>query len=240
MKSLQIEQCEDATHLVHGQDQTSQENPILKSLETLIIYHNDNFQEICPGELPEGSFGKLKFFRVQQCLSLVKPLLPSTLIKNLNNLERVEVDGNPVSELFKFDEPRPQSYFLTRLKELKLNNLYRLEHIWNGPVEHAKLNTLFQGLSQLEELYVENCPKLENVIVKDGTEQEAKPFPLLKKLSLISLPMLTSIYGGSETIQWPLLKDKLVKYCDKFSGFQPPQQLPIAADSMLQINIESP
>ncbi|PON69834.1 LRR domain containing protein [Parasponia andersonii] len=186
--------------------------------------------------LPDGlDCPKLQALRSQAPNSL----LPSNLIKRLKNLERLQVNGNSVKEVFGFEglellEENEGELYLGRLREMRLENLAKLENIWTGPAHLAdfsnlkfvtvtkckELSNLFsvsvmsQGLLQLEDLWVEDCSKMVEIISNDpGITVDVK-LPKLKTLCLKKLPMLTGFYPGNA--ECPSLEYLHVQECQNF------------------------
>uniref|UniRef100_A0A2N9ELW2 NB-ARC domain-containing protein n=1 Tax=Fagus sylvatica TaxID=28930 RepID=A0A2N9ELW2_FAGSY len=151
-------------------------NPVFENLQELCIYDMESMKEICIGQLPPGSFEKLKFLDVQRCRFLENSLLNSNIIQRFYNLEKLHLYQNSIKEVFGFEGLHEGRRYLERLKEIRLDNLSELANIWKGPAQLAdfknlktvivikcnKLKYLFspsmsQGLLQLEELWVEDC-----------------------------------------------------------------------------------
>uniref|UniRef100_A0A2N9GZI2 Disease resistance protein At4g27190-like leucine-rich repeats domain-containing protein n=1 Tax=Fagus sylvatica TaxID=28930 RepID=A0A2N9GZI2_FAGSY len=170
LKSLFVEQCHKVQCLIPFGDGIPS-NPVFENLQELHIHHMESMKVIWVGQLPPGSFEKLKFLEVQQCSYLENSLLHSNIIQRLQNLEILHVTGNSIKEVFGFEGLQEGHRYLERLKELRLDNLSRLANIWKGPAQLAdfknktvivikcnKLKYLFspsmsQGLLQLEELW---------------------------------------------------------------------------------------
>uniref|UniRef100_A0A7N2RD18 NB-ARC domain-containing protein n=1 Tax=Quercus lobata TaxID=97700 RepID=A0A7N2RD18_QUELO len=178
----------------------------LFSLKALHVEQCHNIGCLIP--LPEG-------FPNQPCRSLENSLLQSNMIQRLHNLEMLNVTGNNIKELFGFEGLQEGPHHLRSLKELRLDNLSKLVSIWKGPaqppyfsnvkivivIKCSKLkyvfsHTMSQGLSQLEELWVEDCSDLEEIIQEDGGITMDK----------IILPQL----------KCPLLEHLHVRHCPKF------------------------
>ncbi|XP_017246766.1 uncharacterized protein LOC108218363 [Daucus carota subsp. sativus] len=105
---------------------------------------------------------------------------------------------------------------LLSLQYLAIHYLKNLEVIWNGPGTGCCLRTLrvlvlhmcpnlttvftpvlLGDLHNLQEIIVEDCCKITNLIAEDSTQLTSKEtLPGLKKLSLLYLPELVSISSG--------------------------------------------
>ncbi|GMN69995.1 hypothetical protein TIFTF001_039040 [Ficus carica] len=237
LKCLSVDQCPEVYHLIHLVDDTPGSKPIFESLEELRIHQMDFMVDICDGELPTGSLENLKFLEVQQCNYLVNALLPSHLIKRLRNLETIRVSGNSVEEVFGF-EKLEEGLYLGRLKEMRLDRLAKLTNIWKGPARRAdftnlkfvtvikckKLKNLFsvsisEGLLQLEDLWVEDCLIMEDIIRnEEGVTLEKVTLPQLKTLCLQNLPLLSRFYVGNALLECPSLEHLHVQNCPNFNA----------------------
>ena len=173
---------------------------------------------------------------MQQCSYLENSLLHSNIIQNLNNLEILKVTGNSIKEVFEFEGLPEGRHYLERLKELRLDNLSQLASIWKGPAQLAdfrnvktvivikcnKLKYLFlptmsQGLSKLEELWVEDCSDLEEIIQEDGGITVDKIIlPKLKVLALADLEHLINFCDVNSSLECPLLEHLHVRHCPNF------------------------
>ena len=216
-------------------------------LQELHIHDMESMKQICVGQLPPGSFEKLKFLEVQQCCYLENSLLHSNIIQNLNNLEILKVTGNSIKEVFEFEGLPEGRRYLERLKELRLDNLSQLASIWKGPAQLAdfrnvkivivikcnKLKYLFlptmsQGLSKLEELWVEDCSDLDEIIQKDGGITLDKiTFSRLKTLALQNLAHLVNFYDANSSLECPFMEHLHVRDCPNFrtSNFHSSKQV---------------
>ncbi|CAK9148043.1 unnamed protein product [Ilex paraguariensis] len=195
----------------------------------------DYLKQICVGQLPPGSLGKLKFLEIQQCIDLMDVLLPSNLLQRLQNLEVISLSTNSLKDIFPSEGIEGGQIVLQKLRELKLDNLPELTKIWNGPhlaifqnlqiltvIKCKKLRNLFKWtvamfLVQLEDVWVQDCSALEGIIGMDEViEADKIIFPKLKNLLLQNLPCLTSFYPGNGTIECPSLEHLHLHDCPLF------------------------
>ncbi|XP_024156556.1 uncharacterized protein LOC112164559 isoform X2 [Rosa chinensis] len=213
--------------------------PVFQNLEELHLVQVDCLKELCAGELPPGSLCNLRLLKVKHCYELVDALLPSQLLQRLQNLEELiceEIDE--LEYVFGCEGLEPEQMILTQLMEMRLENLGKLIKIWNGPAPCAifqnlqslvvsrcfELENLFtadvaQRLLHLEDLSVELCPMLDNIIeASKDTVDNKIVFPELKNLTLIKLPQLTRFCGSTgSAIKCPLLEYLYVERCPQFS-----------------------
>ncbi|XP_075672655.1 putative disease resistance protein At4g27220 [Castanea sativa] len=236
LKCLYIQESNSEQCLIPLAAEGIPNTPVFEKLLELRIHEMESVKEICVGQLPPGSFEKLKFLEVQQCSNLENSLLLSNMIQRLNNLEILKVTGNSIKEVFGFEGLEEGRRYLERLKELRLDNLSQLASIWKGPCQFAdfrnvkivivikcnKLKFLFspcmsQGLLQLEELWVEDCSDLDAIIQKDGGITLDKiTLPRLKTLALQNLALLVNFYDGNSSLEFPFLEHLHVRACPNF------------------------
>ncbi|XP_062087287.1 probable disease resistance protein At4g27220 [Humulus lupulus] len=245
LKSLDVEQCDEVRHLMRLGEGSQSQLPLFESLEELKIHHMYSMEGICVEELPRGTFARLKFLEVKQCNCLVRSLLPSNLIKRLLNLETLWVSGDSVKEVFGSEglevnnNNNAGTLYLGRLREMKLQNLSKLENIWKGPAHLAdfsnlkvvtvvkckELSNLFsvsvlsRGLLQLEDLWVEECLEMVEIISDDPgiSVVNRVQLPKMKTLCLKNLPMLIGFCPGI-VLECPSLEHLHVLNCQKFTN----------------------
>ncbi|XP_044483557.1 probable disease resistance protein At4g27220 isoform X2 [Mangifera indica] len=95
--------------------------------------------------------------------------------------------------------------------------------LWNcGNIKYAFPSSIAKSLHQLQQLKIQNCKVLEEIVAK---EEEANAvvhfvFPNITLLKLQDLPELTAFYPGIYTIEMPKLKELEVKRCTKYLSFK--------------------
>ncbi|PRQ35416.1 putative toll-like receptor, P-loop containing nucleoside triphosphate hydrolase [Rosa chinensis] len=217
--------------------------PVFENLKELVISRN-LLKELCVGELPPGSLRNLERLMVDDCVSLVKPLLSSKLLHRLQSLKNLACSAfSRMKYVFGFEGHEPQHLVLTwRLRMISLRNMHGLINIWDGLapsgifqslkifslVDCPKLEYLFTSdvarcLLQLEELRVECCCSLDRIIeASEETESNKIVLPQLKNLVLERLPELIRLSSTSSStidieIEWPSLEHLHVSDCPQFS-----------------------
>ncbi|KAG5562709.1 hypothetical protein RHGRI_005438 [Rhododendron griersonianum] len=139
-------------------------------------------------------------------------------------------DGRSESEDFQdFDE----AIVLGSLEKLIIRYMKNMESVWKGPVGKGSLSNLkslalhtcpnlttlftidmFRNLLNLEELIVEECPKINSLVSLKSSDSKSGLFlPNLKKISLLELPELVSISSGLCIA--PNLERMVIFYCPK-------------------------
>ncbi|KAL6311686.1 hypothetical protein AAG906_019034 [Vitis piasezkii] len=188
------------------------------NLEILKLYGLSKLTGIWDHQLPLSSFCNLHILEVKKCPFLLN-VVPNNLIASLQNLEKLNVEKcDQLKEVFDLEGLDHADYenarMLSKLEELKLIDLPQLGHICNKDLRQISffqnlrvlqlkhcdsLMYLFSasmalGLVQLNNLWVEHCSQIEEIIkVEDGVADKII-FPQTTQLSLLSLPNLTSFY----------------------------------------------
>ncbi|XP_058072670.1 probable disease resistance protein At4g27220 [Magnolia sinica] len=125
-------------------------------LKELYLDHMKNLKEICNGPLPADFLGKLKVLSIYHSEKLIR-ILPSDLLGNVNDLERLEVCGcDELQEVFHYDGLLEQRPLVSKLRALKLKLLPKLTTIWKGEIPVG-------SLGNIEDLYVGRCKRMKNL-----------------------------------------------------------------------------
>ena len=136
----------------------------------------------------------------------------------MNNLEILKITGNSIKEVFEFEGLQEGRRYLERFKELRLDNLSQLTSIWKGPAQLADFRNV-KGLLKLDELWVEDCSDLDEIIQKDGGITFVKiAFPQLKTLALQNLAHLVNFYDANSSLECPFMEHLHVRDCPNFGA----------------------
>ncbi|PKI73853.1 hypothetical protein CRG98_005723 [Punica granatum] len=136
-------------------------------LEELIISDMKNLVTIWCGQITGDCFRVLKEITVEGCDALVTCLFPPCMVRTLQKLEELEVNSCPSLEAI-YDmrgltqDSRDYSDHVvvgTQLRELRLSDLPKLEHIWNI----ADTGRIFISFHNLDSVYVEECASLKYI-----------------------------------------------------------------------------
>ncbi|XP_031247968.1 uncharacterized protein LOC116105696 [Pistacia vera] len=200
-----------------------------KKLEFLVVVGFREFGYLKLGEFPTlkeniwnckvpiDLFCNLKSL-VLDGLSDSATIIPSNVLSYFKNVETIEVKScDSLKEVFDMEEQldyvaakRSHHEILDfkNLRSLKVDNCNNLRYIFTA--------SLVSSLVQLEQIEIKSCALVEEVITKKGEKDagiDKIKIPLLKSISLESLPNLTSFYSGSNILECPPLKNIIIKDC---------------------------
>ncbi|XP_028052767.1 disease resistance protein At4g27190-like [Camellia sinensis] len=195
LKYLSIESCDMLFCLVNTTDLSLDSSAaIFPILESLNLDDLRRLKEICCGQLPEGSFGKLRTLTLQHLPSLTHFLVedPAQTTVSLHNLRSVELDRcNGLQNLFSLSMARG----LVQLQELRISHCEMMkEVIWEGRGEdgHATNKIEFPCLEYMALIQLAGLTSFSRGI--DQIE-----FPQLKKLHIKCLPKVKSFFPNEST-----------------------------------------
>ncbi|XP_062014915.1 disease resistance protein RUN1-like isoform X2 [Rosa rugosa] len=231
LKRLAVHSNDNLKELLNLTTRVSNE-PVFENLEELHLKDMGCLKKLCVGELPLGSLRKLKVLDIRQCRDLVDELLPSNLLRILQNMEQIIChDLRQMKYVFGFEGLKPEQIILTKLRKMRLYNQHKVLRIWKGPAPHAvfhnlrsltvdyytKLKYLFtsnvaQCLLHLEDLWLQSCSSLDRIV--EASDEEMIVFPELKNFILKHLPQLKSFCSPiSVDIEFPSLEHLYVRDC---------------------------
>ncbi|KAL0005364.1 hypothetical protein SO802_012925 [Lithocarpus litseifolius] len=214
---------------------------VFPNLEELEIEGMDSMKMIWPDQLISDSFCKLKNLTVSNFTNLTN-VLPPNMLRTLQNLKYLKIDSlGSIEEVFEIQRinnvEETHDIAATQLKSLKLINLGKLKHVWSmdpqGIITFAKLRkieirgcsslksvfptSVAKALMQLEELEINDCATVEEIVAKEEGIETATSFefPRLIALTLKSLPELKCFYPGKHASDWQLLNKLTICICDK-------------------------
>ncbi|KAK4581011.1 hypothetical protein RGQ29_024610 [Quercus rubra] len=173
---------------------------------------------------------------------------PSHIIECLKNLESIELfDVLSPEVIFQLEELNvEESHMASVLDQLRTLFLYRLDnlmHIWKkGPkrilgfgnmrfltvyecnsLTYLFLPSIAKLLVMLEEIRVEDCEKIEEILARAGEEEEEKDvlFHKVNHIYLKGLPRLKYFCPETNAFEWPSLEEIIVYRCPSLSTFIP-------------------
>ncbi|RWR82595.1 putative disease resistance protein [Cinnamomum micranthum f. kanehirae] len=183
--------CRGLTNLADRQELRGE------SLEALTI---DKCREFGMSECLEN----LSALDVVFCNNLLINILPSYLVKALQNLEKlVVIDCQELQEVFNSEGLVDEHAVLTNLRGLHLKNLPSLSIIWKGAipigslrnletliVEDCGLRYIFsptfpQFAAQLARLLIKDCEKMENLIMEENFPSQSPAIGCFQNLQYL-------------------------------------------------------
>ena len=212
-------------------------------MDILSVSDHSELQEVWQGKevLHKDWFYSLKTLKLEKC-KLESCAIPSKVFRCLKRLKELEVrDCKNITVIFEMNDPEFKGTF--QLKKLTLEELPDVTHVWQQDKEGIrsyqnlqqvtvtdckKLKALFPvalatDLKMLEQLVVESCDELLEIVEKEERTEEFV-FPRLTTLVLYELPQLTHFYAERFTLDCPELNALAVSNCNKLELFQSQQE----------------
>ena len=165
----------------------------------------------------------LKTLKVENC-PFIWNLFSSDFVKGLTSLQNLTVQKceqlQVVIDLNELHHAEGKHIeVLSRLEELKLSDLPELKSIcknsppkglcfpklkWLGVKQCGSLTHLFSssivsGLSQLQDIRVEDCSMVEQIVMAEEGVIDKIGFPQITGVTLVNLPKLESFYQRTQT-----------------------------------------
>ncbi|KAH7834157.1 hypothetical protein Vadar_013248 [Vaccinium darrowii] len=214
------EKLEKGLKFINGDCIPNEITKVLKQADAFFLQRHWTAESL--SQFGHKNLNEVKFFLVMECNEFRTIIDSEKLYQGK--------DGSAESEDFPgFDE----AMVLGPLERLIIRYMKNMESIWKGPVGNRSLSnlkslalhtcpnltTLFtidmlMNLINLEELIVEDCPKINSLVSHTNSGSELVLFlPNLKKISLLWLPGLVSISSGLEIA--PKLERMVIYYCPK-------------------------
>ncbi|KAH7553376.1 hypothetical protein JRO89_XS12G0004400 [Xanthoceras sorbifolium] len=217
----------------------------LPNLKFLRLDGMDKLRKIWHYQLTPDSFYKLDSFGVHNCHNVLN-VFPSNMLGRLQKLDELWLTNcSSLDEIIEIQASgcgKTQAITSTQLTKLVLNYLPKLKHIWDMNSQGLltcqnllsiqvagceSLKSIFpasvaRSLLQLQELKINLCCMLEEIVAEEEQLDEAVPrflFPQLTCLELFQLSSLKSFYPGSHISEWPALTNLEVWKCDKVETF---------------------
>ncbi|KAK4605420.1 hypothetical protein RGQ29_013472 [Quercus rubra] len=135
-------------------------------------------------------------------------------IGNINKMRGCLIEGcDDIETIIDGDSERRSA--LENLEKMYINNVPKLESIWEGPVHGG-------SLAKLTSLTLMKCPKLKKIfcygiITKfENNEFDPKVLPKLKTLELYDLPKVESICTD-DSLEWPSLENIKISMCQSLT-----------------------
>ncbi|CAH1436494.1 unnamed protein product [Lactuca virosa] len=175
-------------------------------------------------------------------------IFPCKELLNLKNLEKVYIIKpkyveSTIEEVFEVVDETNKYVVVPKLKEVALNGLEKLKHMWksnrwivlnfpnltkvsinNCPLlGHVFSGCMVGSLLKLQVLKISDCESMD-VIVKQVEDSETRPitevvFPCLKSITLEKLPNLKGFCLGKGDFLWPSLDALEIKNCPEIAVF---------------------
>ncbi|KAK7819856.1 probable disease resistance protein At4g27220 [Quercus suber] len=156
-------------------------------------------------------------------------------IGNINKMRGCLIEGcDDIETIVDGDSERRSA--LENLEKMYINNVPKLESIWEGPVHSGSLanltslilkkcpklkkifsNGMIKELCRLQHLIIEGSLEIKEIITKfENNEFEPKVLPKLKTLELYDLPKVESICTD-DSLEWPALENIKISMCQSLT-----------------------
>ncbi|XP_044478010.1 uncharacterized protein LOC123205165 isoform X2 [Mangifera indica] len=149
----------------------------------------------------------------------------------------VEIEGNDLNKAIQRSYKKQNQDISLDLKLLTLKDDNSMEICYNQhptsfyqnfthlifwkceSIKYAFPSSIAKSLHQLQQLKIQNCKVLEEIVAKEEANAIVKfIFPNVTLLKLEDLPELAAFYPEVHTSEWPKLKELVVRNCDKFTS----------------------
>jgi len=203
-----------------------------------------NLEKIWNSKLSSNSFRRLDTLIIEECdkLVFIFPCYVGRMFQSLCNLRVTNCKS--LKALFNLDDKKRHSREVTNLKDIYLETLPKLEHVWNwgkdqnGILELKSLQKLWvcdcQSLENifpvsvarrfhsLENLVIWDCCQLREIVAKrEGIKRDISfDFPNLTTIKFSELPSLTCFCPGEYKFNFPILNDLSIELCDRLEPFR--------------------
>ncbi|RWR82598.1 disease resistance-like protein [Cinnamomum micranthum f. kanehirae] len=207
-----------------------------KSFKSLDLVRLENLKRICNGPLAARCLENLRVLQVFSCSNLLINILPSYLVKVLQNLEELVVDDcQDLQEVFNSEGLMEQHAVLTNLSTLRLKKLPKLSSVWKGAIPIGSLHNLYmltvddcglryifsptfpQFATRLADLRIKDCEKMENLIMEENFPSQSPAigfFQNLNRLVIHKCHGFKSLFSSCSARELECLKYLEVHGCD--------------------------
>ncbi|XP_044478093.1 uncharacterized protein LOC123205236 [Mangifera indica] len=185
------------------------------SLEELNITECPNMKTFCRGILSTPKLQKINYERMEvenERNDLNKTI--QGLYKEKN--QDISFDLNLKCKTFHHDNSMEIGY--NQHPSSFYQNLTHL-FLWKcGNIKYAFPSSIAKSLHQLQQLKIQNCKVLEEIIAKeDGANAVVNfVFPNITLLAIEDLPELIAFYPGVYALEMPKLKELVIQDCTKY------------------------
>lgn len=217
---------------------------IFPNLMNIKLSGMKNLVEIWNSKLSSNSFGKLDTLIIEECdkFVFILPCYVEGMFQSLCNLRVTNCKS--LQAVFELDDKKRHSREVTNLKDVYLETLPKLEHVWkwgkdgNEILELKSLQKLWvrdcQSLENifpffvarcfhsLENLVIWDCYQLREIVAKrEGTKGDISfDFPKLTTIKFSELPSLMCFCPGDYKFNFPILNDLSIEFCDRLEPFR--------------------
>ncbi|XP_073062280.1 disease resistance protein At4g27190-like isoform X3 [Primulina eburnea] len=181
LKQLGIQDCKTVEHLVSTMNGNTQSFGVFPILETLYLCQVSSMNEICIGQLPERSFGELRYLHLQELINLKNFYSGPSPKFRLSNLRSMYIyQCRNLKSLFS----NSVAQSLLQLEELDIGDCQKMDKVFFHENGHDRTSTYNMEFPKLEKLVLRCLHNLSNF----STGIAKILFPRLRVLKMEDLP----------------------------------------------------
>ncbi|XP_031285930.1 uncharacterized protein LOC116144628 [Pistacia vera] len=250
LRELSVEGCEMVIEIVENEgDATTSTEIVFDNLKKLSLEDLKSLICFCSGNY-SFNFSSLEELIISECPNMktfTQGILSTPKLYEVNyhnetkgEWEKIEVEneGNDLNKTIQGAYRKEKQDISLNLKYKAFKDVNSTEICYNqhpnffyqnlthlflrncGNIKYAFPSSIAKSLHQLQELKIEDCKVLEEIVAKEEGANAVVNFvfPNITLLKLQNLPELTTFYLGIHTSKWPMLKQLVVIDCEKFTS----------------------
>ncbi|XVF56899.1 hypothetical protein PTKIN_Ptkin06aG0157800 [Pterospermum kingtungense] len=213
LEEIEVYKCESCTELIVEKREEDDDNIVVefRQLRSLKLFHLPNFKGVFYSEKRHSS-SQQDARRVESttATSLFDPK-PKVVFPKLKKLHLYSID---IEKLWDDHQLHVTSSSVQNLTSLTVTYCDNLKNLFTS--------SMVTSFVQLERLVVEDCYKMEEVIiVNEGEEERMRKivFPKLQELKLDNLQNMKRFCFGNYPIEFPFLRKLWIERCPVFNTF---------------------
>ncbi|KAF2307116.1 hypothetical protein GH714_024930 [Hevea brasiliensis] len=216
LQNLVIHNCDLLQEVFDLQGLIKMKESVAIQLRTLHIYSLPNLKHVW-NEDPLGLvlFDNLSSVSVWDCPNL-KFIFPASIAKNLPQLKTLDIARSGLEEIV-----QNLNWVETNMENQPMVSFPNLTLLIVDGCDNLKILLSLSSVVHLERLQIRNCKMMEEVMVKEGLEEEIMSKMLLhqvESLELENLPKLTR-FCTSNLVECPVLEELRIKNCPQMRTF---------------------
>ena len=219
LKKLTVKNCDllEEVFDLKGLDPSDvSSGEILSKLEELSLSDLPELRHICKNSPQASCFQNLKSLQMKKCSSLTYLFLPSMAL-GLVQLQHLSIEDCPKMENIVmvqdevFENQHRQTSCFQNLKSVLVKQCHPLKYLFRS--------SMVLGLLQLQNLCIEHCSGMEEIILEDGDignrPGELLSFRDLKIVRVVHCDILKHLFSPCMALGLEQLEDLCIEHCPK-------------------------